>query len=405
MPWFAREFIEECQSDTTRRALADMIRGDIEPKKANSQRSIASFFGTAAPSPTVVRKLSSFTSGPKEVTYSTPLRPAGNPAVQSTIPVHPPVNEKNPTAPTAGSMRTTTLSQFELPGDPKEVDPTPLKPAMQEIAPTSTIDAAIVTSPYEMQQLEPATCTALYANCISISSPLPQRPSNHFDSPIFEQQPNSIETPLSRDQLERARKNRESAQRRLAAARSDRTAESGTAVIQAACSPISQDQRKRAEKNREIALKKKRASLAITSTEFSQPLCAHNFAEEPRNVRPKLEVPCGMQAAAEAISSTLKSAQQKESFCGLLRDWPRPRKPCPDAGCGGDLVLKWGDVRRPHFAHVGLSHQARGCSGGESLMHLTAKEALSRYLAEGGKLIVRASCARKCMSDSNALES
>jgi len=30
---------------------------------------------------------------------------------------------------------------------------------------------------------------------------------------------------------------------------------------------------------------------------------------------------------------------------------------------------------------------------------------LSRYLAEGGKLIVRASCARKCMSDSNALES
>jgi hypothetical protein len=205
-----------------------------------------------------------------------------------------------------------TLSPFELPDNPNVVDPTLLKPTMQEVAPTSTIDAAIVTSPYVMQQLEPATCTKLNANCIPISSPPPQHPSNDFGSPMFGQQLKTIETPLRRDQLERARKNREIALKRLVA-KPERNIESASAVsivnaqpmpviqpplsTQAGCSPISEEQRKRAEENREMALRKRRASLATTSTEISQqPLRAYDLLAVPRNVRAKLEMPFGVHA-------------------------------------------------------------------------------------------------------------
>jgi competence CoiA-like predicted nuclease len=53
-----------------------------------------------------------------------------------------------------------------------------------------------------------------------------------------------------------------------------------------------------------------------------------------------------------------------ELFAGFKRTLPRARIPCID--CGGQLVLKWGDVRRPHFAHLSKTE----CNGAESTTHL-----------------------------------
>ena len=37
-------------------------------------------------------------------------------------------------------------------------------------------------------------------------------------------------------------------------------------------------------------------------------------------------------------------------FAGARGEWPRPRIPCPT--CGDEMVLKWGDKRRPYFSHL-----------------------------------------------------
>lgn len=313
----------------------------------------------------------------------------------------------------------------KLPGDSQVVDltlmtptpvkQTPLKHTTQEIACTTNslplqvryeentlvsgasengLNAKNTNIINESQRNESATRTTPDAFCIPMSSPLRQHTSTQSTTPGPQLKP--IQTPLSRDQLDRVQKNRELAHERLAS-RSDRTGESGSNVTNAnmkrllpavhppltapaACSATSTEQHKC-------------ASLTNTVT-ILQPLHEQSFLAAPRNVRQKLEVPFSMRTGR--ANSPSRESVKKETFCSLLRDWPRPRKPCPDVGCGGDLVLKWGNVRRPHFAHVGSSHRGRGCSGGESLMHLTAKEAVSRHLSSGGKFLAHISCAT-CM--------
>ena len=71
--------------------------------------------------------------------------------------------------------------------------------------------------------------------------------------------------------------------------------------------------------------------------------------------------------------------------------WPRPRRPCAD--CGREMVLRWGERRRPHFAHLpqtttpGVpSSPPPPCAhaGGESAMHQLAKDWLVAYLNADG---------------------
>ena len=73
-------------------------------------------------------------------------------------------------------------------------------------------------------------------------------------------------------------------------------------------------------------------------------------------------------------------------FAGFERTWPRPRVPCVE--CSGELVLKWGEHRRPHFSHINKS----GCGGGEGTMHRLAKEGLAGVLTLGGSLEFIWSC-------------
>ena len=67
-------------------------------------------------------------------------------------------------------------------------------------------------------------------------------------------------------------------------------------------------------------------------------------------------------------------------FAGFERTWPRPRVPCVE--CSGELVLRWGTKRRPHFSHINKS----GCGGGEGTIHKLAKEGIAGVLSRGGSL-------------------
>jgi hypothetical protein len=87
-----------------------------------------------------------------------------------------------------------------------------------------------------------------------------------------------------------------------------------------------------------------------------------------------------------------KTTATRDTYCGLLRDWPRPRIPCPD--CGNMLVLKWGDRKRPHFAHLSSNADGERCGGGESALHYQAKMLVAEYLNNGGCLQIKVSCAR-----------
>ena len=76
------------------------------------------------------------------------------------------------------------------------------------------------------------------------------------------------------------------------------------------------------------------------------------------------------------------------------RTWPRPRSRCPD--CGEEVVLRWGDTRRPHFAHV-PGHQGEEtarCSGGEGALHYLAKSMVADRLRFGSDMWVRTTCSQ-----------
>ncbi len=77
---------------------------------------------------------------------------------------------------------------------------------------------------------------------------------------------------------------------------------------------------------------------------------------------------------------------------GLFRTWPRPRKICPE--CEQWLVLKWGDERRPHMAHLSSDGRRSGriCKGGESAAHWMAKQIFSELFKAGTNFRFKFSC-------------
>jgi hypothetical protein len=79
-------------------------------------------------------------------------------------------------------------------------------------------------------------------------------------------------------------------------------------------------------------------------------------------------------------------------YLGLVRTWPRPRIICPE--CGQWLVLKWGDERRPHLAHLSGDGRAMGqnCAGGESATHKVAKQIFSELFNAGVNFKFRINC-------------
>jgi len=73
----------------------------------------------------------------------------------------------------------------------------------------------------------------------------------------------------------------------------------------------------------------------------------------------------------------------------VQRIHPRPRIPCGD--CQQELVLRWGNERRPHLSHLPGARVA--CSGtGESARHRLAKKVLCEHLNGGGGIRVVNSC-------------
>lgn len=74
------------------------------------------------------------------------------------------------------------------------------------------------------------------------------------------------------------------------------------------------------------------------------------------------------------------------------RTWPRPRVQCPE--CGGTMVLRWGNERKPHFAHLHNSSTVRGCDGGESIEHRLTKLLLARHLNAQRSISFRYACGR-----------
>ena len=73
------------------------------------------------------------------------------------------------------------------------------------------------------------------------------------------------------------------------------------------------------------------------------------------------------------------------------RRYPRPRIPCPD--CKQELVLRWGDFRKLHLAH--LPGSRGNCPGtGESAKHQLAKQVLCEHLNAGGEVLVARTCSQ-----------
>jgi hypothetical protein len=74
------------------------------------------------------------------------------------------------------------------------------------------------------------------------------------------------------------------------------------------------------------------------------------------------------------------------------RSWPRVRVPCPE--CEDLMVLRWGDILKPHFAHLPSSGEIeRACGGGgESLMHEMAKTLLVTHFNAQRRLKIHYTC-------------
>lgn len=63
------------------------------------------------------------------------------------------------------------------------------------------------------------------------------------------------------------------------------------------------------------------------------------------------------------------------------RLYPRPRSICEE--CKGDIVLRWGPLKRPHWEHMTKSNCSTS-SPGESATHKLAKEYLINFLTNSG---------------------
>ena len=59
-------------------------------------------------------------------------------------------------------------------------------------------------------------------------------------------------------------------------------------------------------------------------------------------------VPGGLRMAPAEAHDTLGLIPLQ--FADARGEWPRPRTPCPT--CGDEMVLRWGNQRRPHLAHL-----------------------------------------------------
>jgi len=230
MPRFARTFYEEVQSDAARGASADKKHRDIKPKKVVSRCSIVSYFGHAVSTPGVDRKPLAFASGSMSVISSTHLK-----SVEPTTTVTPLVKKCNSIACIAEPIRIASPMLRKLPGDSQVVDltlmtptpvkQTPLKHTTQEIACTTNslplqvryeentlvsgasengLNAKNTNIINESQRNESATRTTPDAFCIPMSSPLRQHTSTQSSTPGPQLKP--IQTPLSRDQLDRVQK-------------------------------------------------------------------------------------------------------------------------------------------------------------------------------------------------------
>ena len=106
------------------------------------------------------------------------------------------------------------------------------------------------------------------------------------------------------------------------------------------------------------------------------------------------------ESGSEQSHSPCRQGSLALDVASFERTWPRPRTTC--RACSGALVLRWGEQRRPHFAHLSSSTVATGCSGGESMMHSLAKALLARHLNARRRLRLCYSCPRCTrMSDYN----
>ena len=95
-------------------------------------------------------------------------------------------------------------------------------------------------------------------------------------------------------------------------------------------------------------------------------------------------VPGGLRMAPAEAHDTLGLIPLQ--FADARGEWPRPRTPCPT--CGDEMVLKWGNKRRPYFSHLPKWGAQRKCSGGggEGIKHKWAKDGLAHYLNQSTKL-------------------
>ena len=76
----------------------------------------------------------------------------------------------------------------------------------------------------------------------------------------------------------------------------------------------------------------------------------------------------------------------------LTRSWPRPRVRCE---CGDELVLRWGEQRRAHFAHLRPTNDERpACAGAEGALHRLAKVLLTQHLNRQRTLSLEYRCGR-----------
>ena len=83
---------------------------------------------------------------------------------------------------------------------------------------------------------------------------------------------------------------------------------------------------------------------------------------------------------AQPIHMTAGTRFMPPSFLNARGTWPRPRCDCP--GCGGELSLAWGSQRGPYLRHVRSANETKGCTGGESIQHMWAKESLAGVLRQ-----------------------
>lgn len=108
---------------------------------------------------------------------------------------------------------------------------------------------------------------------------------------------------------------------------------------------------------------------------------------------PGLYMPPAPPAAAHGPG--LRAVRMPRQFADAENTWPRPRRPC--SSCEGELVLCWGQERKPYARH--LTNRSGNCTGGgEGALHLWAKEDLADYLSQENELRFFSRC-QKCKAN------